>query len=93
MRKYYDEKIKDTVFAASEIIYAKSVKPLENYRLLVSFSNGEEKVYDAASLLEKPTFAPLKNKAFFNTARVEGGTVVWNDELDLCPEDLWEASV
>nr|QGT51403.1 hypothetical protein Unknown280_0950 [uncultured Spirochaetaceae bacterium] len=92
MREYYDEKIKDIVFVASEIICAKSVEPLENYRLLITFSNCEKKVYDALALLEKPNFAPLKNKAFFNTARVECGTVVWNDELDLCPEDLWEKS-
>ncbi len=32
-----------------------------------------------------------KNPGFFMKAKVECGTVVWNDELDIAPEHLYEA--
>ena len=93
MKTFFDEKINDTVFFASQIITAVSVTPLDNYRLFIHFSNDERKIYDVKPLLNKRIFAPLTNKSFFKTARIEGGTVVWNDEIDLCPEDLYTKSV
>jgi hypothetical protein len=40
--------------------------------------------------LEKPVFSDLKNIVFFLCARVDCGTVVWNDEIDIAPEYLYE---
>jgi len=71
----------------------KEVQPQDDYVLRLTFENGEEKIYDAKILLEKEVFAPLKSIAFFNQAHIEGGTVVWNDELDIAPEYLYEKSV
>ena len=35
----------------------------------------------------------LRNKALFARARIERGTVVWNDELDIAPEALYAESI
>ncbi|NLB32951.1 MAG: DUF2442 domain-containing protein [Tissierellia bacterium] len=35
----------------------------------------------------------MKNINLFNKAHVECGTVVWNDDLDLCPESLYNDSI
>lgn len=70
----------------------KEVTPKENYTLLLTFADGGRKVYDARPLLEKPIYAQLKSLPFFLSARVECGTVVWNDDVDIAPEHLYEQS-
>ncbi|NUM46035.1 MAG: DUF2442 domain-containing protein [Anaerolineales bacterium] len=68
-----------------------AVKPLKNYRLLVSFRNGVQKIYDCSDLLEKPVFQPLKDKAFFKAVRVDQGGygIRWSDEVNLAEAELW----
>lgn len=69
------------------------VIPLSNYRLLLTFATGEVKIYDASWVLTHPMTTKLKNVVFFNKARVKDGTVVWNKQLDLGPDDLYDNSV
>ncbi|BED92751.1 MAG: DUF2442 domain-containing protein [Candidatus Paraimprobicoccus trichonymphae] len=76
----------------NEYYYAKSVEPLEDYKLLITFSNGEKKVYDMKSQLDDWYYEPLKNIEFFKTVHIARHTVVWNGEIDICPEDLYESS-
>lgn len=70
----------------------KDVKPKNDYTLLLTFASGEQRIYDARPLLEKAIFSPLKNPAFFLEAKAECGTVVWNDDVDIAPEHLYECS-
>ena len=69
-----------------------SVEPRDDYLLVLEFADGQRRVFDAKPLLERPVFAPLKNPVLFRKVYVECGTVVWNDELDIAPEHLYEAS-
>ena len=69
----------------------KQAVPKSDYTIELEFADGKQGVFDASPLLEYPLFAPLKSRAFFQLARVDGGTVVWNDELDIAPEHLYEA--
>ena len=71
----------------------KDVQPLADYSLLLTFADGSKKTYDAKPLLEKPIYSDLKNQAFFQKAKVSCGTVVWNDDIDIAPEHLYECSV
>jgi len=66
------------------------VVPHNNYILQVSFADGTEKNVDVNGLLEKVIYAPLKNVDLFMKARVECGTVVWSDDIDIAPEWLYE---
>ena len=70
-----------------------AVKALGDYTLDLTFNNGERRVFDVASYLEYPAFQPLKSISLFMQARVEHNTVVWNDEIDMAPENLYLESV
>lgn len=72
--------------------YVKTVIPQKDYTLLLTFENGDNKVYDAKPLLEYKIYEPLKNIGFFMQARADFGTVVWNDEIDIAPENLYHYS-
>ncbi len=76
----------------SPVWVVKEVQPKEDYTLLLTFADGAEKVYNARPLLEKAIYSQLKNLAFFLCAKVECGTVVWNDDVDIAPEHLYECS-
>lgn len=71
----------------------RDVRAREDYTLLLTFSGGEKRVYDARPLLEKAIFADLRSLPFFLTARVDGDTVVWNEDIDIAPEHLYECSL
>lgn len=71
----------------------KDVTPHKDYTLTITFANGEVKQYDASPLLDIPIYEPLKNLALFLSAKAAFDTVVWNDDIDIAPEHLFEASV
>jgi len=75
----------------------KNVYALPDYRLSVQFAEGVTKIYDLKPLLEKmPMFATLKeNDAAFCSVSVDVGGygIVWNDDLDLSCDELWENGV
>ncbi len=68
------------------------VVPRSDYTLLLTFANGEKKVYNAQPLLSKPLYAQLKSLPFFLGAKATCGTVVWNDDIDIAPEHLFETA-
>lgn len=71
----------------------KSVMANDNYELLLTFNNGEKRVFNAKQLLDTKAFAPLKNIAFFKSVKVAFGTVVWPQDIDYCPDTLYEQSI
>ena len=75
----------------------KSVIAKDNYELIIIFAEGITKLYDVKPLFEKiPLFAELKeNHAVFTcvTVDVGGYGIVWNDDLDLSCDELWENGV
>ena len=70
----------------------KEVKATDEYVLFLTFADGSQRVFDALPLLEKPIYYALKNVALFLNAKVECGTVVWNDDTDIAPVYLYEYS-
>ena len=75
----------------------KNVSPLPDFKLSVQFSEGVTKLYDVNPLFQQiPTFAYLKNNLTeFNNVSVDVGGygVIWNDDLDLSCDELWEHGV
>ena len=76
-----------------EIIRVTDVQTLDDYLLKIKFSNGKIKIFDFKPFLEKPVFVPLKNKEFFDKAKVKYYTVVWNDKIDFDAESLYWNSI
>ena len=75
----------------------KNVSALPDYRLSVQFSEGVTKLYDVTPLFEKlPVFKSLlENPEDFPSCSVDigGYGIVWNDDLDLSCDELWENGV
>lgn len=71
-------------------VRVKAVRPLEDYKVLITFTNGERKIFDFAPLLDMPCYQPLKDRSVFCGVYVELGTLVWNDgDIDIAPETLF----
>jgi len=69
------------------------VKPLENYFLLISFNNGENKIFDVKPMISGSWFGELWDKSIFDTVRISGNTVEWVNGQDVCPDDLYYLSI
>ena len=72
----------------------KSVSVLSEYKLIVRFAEGISKIYDVDGLFDRiSAFAFFRNHyPEFLCVRVDVGGygIVWNDELDLSCDELWE---
>jgi hypothetical protein len=68
------------------------VKANRDYTLLLTFADGSKRMYDARPLLHKTLYEKLKNPKFFLSARAKYDTVVWDEDIDIAPEHLYECS-
>jgi hypothetical protein len=68
----------------------KSVKPLDDYRLALLFTDGKQGIYDVKPLLDFGVFRSLKDKTIFNSVRVETPSIAWVNDVDIAPETLYE---
>ena len=75
----------------------KNVSALPEYRLSVQFSEGVTKIYDMKPLFVKmPVFADLMSapqEFACVSVDVGGYGIVWNDDLDLSCDELWDNGV
>lgn len=69
------------------------VAPLPGHLLALAFEDGKVGVYDMTENLGFNCYAPLRDDGFFRRATVDGGTVVWPDDIDIAPEELYFNSV
>ena len=77
----------------SEEIRVAEVQPLPGEMMLVLFSSGEKRLFDA-TVLDGPAFEPLRSEDVFATARVEHGFILWSDgTIDVAPEYVYANSV
>jgi len=61
------------------------------YVYRVPFEDGVEGEIDFSDYLSRgPVFEPLKDKALFAKATVEGGTIAWPNGAEVAPETLYE---
>lgn len=64
-----------------------------DYRLMVTFNDGEKRIFDGHSLLDGPVFAPLADEKVFNDYALDYETLTWlNGEVDIAPEFVCEHS-
>jgi len=70
----------------------KAVVPRDDYRLEITFTNGEVGIFDCGHLRRFGVFTEFEDIRYFRRARVAHGTVVWPHEQDICPDTLYEDS-
>jgi len=63
------------------------VETTEDYNIIVTFRNGERRIYDTKPLLNVPMYKNLAK--VFHSARVEYGTVTWPGDIDISPDTLY----
>nr|DAY99976.1 MAG TPA: Protein of unknown function (DUF2442) [Caudoviricetes sp.] len=89
------------MFISNGIVYASErpenvqiigAKPLDDMMMLLTFSTGEQRLFDA-SVLNGPAFAPLTDEKIFKDCKIVDGVVTWMDEdIDCAPEYMYEHS-
>lgn len=67
----------------------KKVKPVDDYQLILTFSNRETRLFDMKPYLSKGIFRELRNAELFKTVHISFDTVEWDNEADFDPEVLY----
>ena len=87
--------IKDDICYAGELkenIKVVEVKPLRGRMLLVTFSTGEQRLFDATTLTGS-AFKLLEDENVFNNPELFHGVITWNNgEIDIAPETVYRDS-
>lgn len=76
----------------TENIHIVNAKPLDDMMMILTFSTGEKRLFDA-TILKGPAFEPLSDPKIFKNCSVVDGVVTWNnEEIDCAPEYMYENS-
>jgi hypothetical protein len=70
----------------------KSVEPQRDHILLLTFDNGDVRLFDVKPYLDKGVFRALQREELFDQAEVVAGSVEWPGEIDLSHDTLFVRS-
>ncbi len=74
-----------------------SIAPLPDYILLIGFTTGEYKLFDLKPIIDKysPFQALINTPGLYKQAKIDVGGygIVWNDQLDISSEGLYERGI
>ena len=77
----------------SENLKIVSFKVVSELCMLVTFSNGEKKIFDAKYLIKYPIYEILKDFNVFKKAYIENGIIVWNNgKIDIGTDSVYNNS-
>ena len=62
----------------TESIQVINAKPLDDMIMILTFSTGEQRLFDA-TVLEGPAFAPFSDEKICKNCKIVYGTVTWMD--------------
>ncbi|MDR2599429.1 MAG: NAD(P)H-dependent oxidoreductase [Oscillospiraceae bacterium] len=71
---------------------AVSVEALPDYKLLITYDNGEKQTFDVTPYLEMKSHNVLKDITLFNKAKVSGTKIEWRPLLDIDIVDIYPHS-
>ena len=67
-------------------------KVTDHLMMLLTFSTGEKRVFDA-TILTGSVFIPLRNDDIFNDFKIIHGVITWlEEEIDCAPEYMYQHS-
>ena len=76
----------------NSIFAVRKVVPINNFKLLLTFENGEKRQFDMNPFLNKGIFKELNEVELFNTVHLSFDTIEWDNEADIDPETLYKLS-
>lgn len=72
------------------LVRVKSVEPLENFRVRITFQNEVQKEIDLEKFLRGDIFEPIRtDPQMFRSVKVIGGTIGWDNGADIDPDVLY----
>ncbi len=72
------------------LVRATDVRPLEAFRVRVTFEEGTSRDIDLAPYLHGPIFQPIRNDpTMFRSVRIDGGALTWDNGADIDPDVLY----
>ena len=66
---------------------------LDNYRIRLTFNNGEIKTVDLQNELNGNVYVPLRQLDYFKNFQLKYNTIEWSNGADYAPEYLYEIGV
>ena len=70
----------------------KTVTPLDDYRLMLTFGENERRLYDFKPNLTHKFYRSLTDMRLFKSVSVNDGEIEWVTGQDFCPHTLYEES-
>ena len=78
--------------SSKELLKIQDAKVIGSKVLLLTFSSGEKRAFDA-TVLKGNVFAPLNDPAIFNNFKIVHGVITWmNEDIDCAPKYMYEHS-
>ncbi len=65
---------------------------MPDYQLLLTFENGEKRLFDMHEYINKGVFSELSDERLFKTVHISFDTIEWENGADLDPEILYQDS-
>ena len=70
-----------------------NLKIISELCMLVTFSNGEKRIFDAQFLMQYPIYKKLQDFNIFKNAYIENGIIVWdNGAIDIGTDTVYNNS-
>ena len=70
-----------------------SVSLKEGYKLLLSYENGENKIFDVTPYINGAWYGELKDLETFKKVRVSNHSVEWEGGQEIAPHELYHNSI
>jgi len=72
------------------LVRVRAVEPLGGFRVRLEFEDDTRKEIDLEPYLHGPIFEPIRSDpAVFRSVKVEGGTIAWDNGVDMDPDVLY----
>ncbi len=72
-----------------------SVKPSENYMLVLVYETQEKRIFDVKPYISGSWYGMLKDESYFKNVRLlDNGTgIEWSEGQDIAPHELYDNSI
>ena len=66
---------------------------LSDYQIKLTFANHEQRLFDMKPLLNMKPWNRLRGNVLYEQVRIDYGTLVWGESIDIAPETLYLDSI